>query len=140
MTDRWNCLNFNHGRGFYYDKMNFRYAACAYDARRYDPGDEFDGICGSRRQVYVGGVAMSDGDYLAVGATETQTTKPSDGYAYYKDGTLTLNNYSYEGEGYLYSSEDGYYTTVFTRHDLTLELVGTNTLTQTAEKSNVICV
>lgn len=90
--------------------------------------------------VYVGGVAMYDGDYLAIGATTTRTTKPSFGYAYYKDGTLTLNNYSYEGEGYLFNSEGGYYATVFSEYDLTLELVGTNTLTQTAKASEVIYV
>lgn len=90
--------------------------------------------------VYVGGVAMSDGDYLAIGASMTNTTKPSFGYAYYKDGTLTLNNYSYEGVGYLYDSEEGCYATVFAEHDLTVELVGTNTLTQTVGKSNIIYV
>ncbi len=90
--------------------------------------------------VYVGGVAMSDGDYLAIGATKTHTTKPSVGYAYYKDGTLTLNNYSYEGEGYQYDSEFDYCATIFTEQHLTVELVGTNTLTQTSPKSNIIYV
>jgi len=89
--------------------------------------------------VYVGGIAMYDGDYLAVGATTTQTTKPSGGYAYYKNGKLTLNNYSYEGKGYQYDSL-GYYATVHTEQDLTLELVGTNTLKQTAGDSDTICI
>ena len=89
--------------------------------------------------VYVGGVAMYDGDYLAVGATATQTTKPSGGYAYYEDGTLTLNNYSYEGKGYRYDSPN-YYATVFSEHDLTVELVGTNSLKQTASDSDGIFV
>ena len=91
-------------------------------------------------EVYVGGVKMYDGDYLAVGATKTQTTKPSGGYAYYKDGTLTLNNYSYEGKGYLRNSEDSYYATVYAEQDLTVELVGTNTLKQTASLSEGIRV
>lgn len=90
--------------------------------------------------VYVGGVAMSDGDYLAIGATITHTTEPSFGYAYYKDGTLTLNNYSYEGEGYQYDSEYDHCATVYAEQDLTVELVGTNTLTQTAKASEVIFV
>ena len=90
--------------------------------------------------VYVGGVCMNDGDYLAVGATATQTTKPSGGYAYYEDGTLTLNNYSYEGKGYLSDSEDSYYATVYAEQDLTVELVGTNTLKQTASLSEGILV
>ena len=93
-------------------------------------------------EVYVGGVAMYDGDYLAVGATATQTTKPSGGYAYYYDGTLTLNNYSYEGKGYRYGSDSGsvFYATVYAEHDLTVELVGTNSLKQTASESEGIRV
>ena len=94
----------------------------------------------SNYSVWVGGVGMYDGDYLAVGATATQTTKPSGGYAYYKDRTLTLNNYSYEGKGYLYNSEDDEYATVFAEHDLTVELVGTNSLKQTASLSDGIRV
>ena len=39
-------------------------------------------------EIYVGGVGMYDGDYLAVGATATQTTKPSGGYAYYENDKL----------------------------------------------------
>ena len=89
--------------------------------------------------VYVGGVGMCDGDYLAVGATATQTTKPSGGYAYYKNGTLTLNNYSYEGKGYLNSSSI-YYAVIYSKNDLTLELIGNNTLTQTESNSYMICV
>ena len=88
--------------------------------------------------VYVGGVVMYDGDYLAVGATATQTTKPSGGYAYYKDGKLTLNNYSYEGKGYLNSS--GFYAVIYTKNDLTLELIGNNTLIQTESDSDMIYV
>ena len=49
--------------------------------------------------LWVGGVEMNDGDYLANGATATTTSKPSGGYAYFKDGVLTLNNYEYEGAG-----------------------------------------
>ena len=83
--------------------------------------------------VYVGGVGMYDGDYLAVGATKTQTTKPYGGYAYYKNGTLTLNNYSYEGEGYRLGAVyiDG--------TDLTIELLGDNTLVQTKSGRDAIC-
>ena len=54
--------------------------------------------------------------------------------------TLTLNNYSYEGKGYLYNSEDDEYATVFADNHLTVELVGTNTLKQTASLSEGIRV
>jgi hypothetical protein len=39
-------------------------------------------------EVYVGGVRMTSGTYLANGATRTTTTKPSGGYAYFSGGTL----------------------------------------------------
>ena len=55
--------------------------------------------------IYVAGVLMSDGDYLANNKTSTQTTKPSGGYAYYKNGILTLRNFSYTGEGYNVDSD-----------------------------------
>ncbi len=70
--------------------------------------------------VYVGGVGMFDGDYLAEGATATTRTKPADNYAYYKDGVLTLHNYDYEGAGY--------YGAIFTFDELTIVLEGKNTL------------
>ena len=45
------------------------YMEIAYSATKRDP------------EVWVGGVGMYDGDYLAVGATETTETQPSGGYA-----------------------------------------------------------
>ena len=90
--------------------------------------------------VYVGGVGMHDGDYLAAGVLSTQTTKPSGGYAYYKDGKLTLNNYSYEGKGYEYDSSKGYYAVIYSKNNLTLELIGSNTLIQTKSFSHTIYV
>ena len=90
--------------------------------------------------IYVGGVGMCDGDYLAAGVLSTQTTKPSGGYAYYKDGKLTLNNYSYEGKGYEYDSSKGYYAVIYSKNNLTLELIGSNTLIQTKSFSHTIYV
>jgi len=43
--------------------------------------------------VQIGDITLKDGDYLANNATAVTTTKPSGGYAYYKDGVLTLNNF-----------------------------------------------
>lgn len=82
--------------------------------------------------LWVGGVEMNDGDYLANGATATTTTKPSGGYAYFKDGVLTLNNYEYEGAGVTQSNSSGSYTwAVLISHNtipLTLNLKGDNKL------------
>ena len=94
----------------------------------------------TKKPIWVGGVGMFDGDYLAVGATTTTTTQPSGGYAYYKDGKLTLNNYSYEGKGYKYDSYIGAYATVYAERELTVELVGTNTLKQTNYNHDAIFV
>ena len=47
-------------------------------------------------KVSIGGIALSDGQYLANGATSPTSTAPSNssvGYAYYSDGILVLNNY-----------------------------------------------
>lgn len=80
-------------------------------------------------ELWVGGVAMADGDYLANGATATTTTKPSGGYAYFKDGVLTLNNYEYEGAG-VTQSNGSFTWAVLISHTipLTLNLKGDNKL------------
>lgn len=80
--------------------------------------------------LWVGGVEMNDGDYLANGATATTTTEPSGGYAYFKDGKLTLNNYEYEGAGVTQISSIGTIWAVLICHTipLTLNLKGDNKL------------
>ena len=76
--------------------------------------------------VFVGGTGMEDGTYLASGASETAKKKPSGGYAYYKEGTLTLNNYSYEGDGHLFDEAENSYTIVYAESSLDIVLEGTN--------------
>ena len=82
--------------------------------------------------VYVGGVGMFDGDYLPNGATETTKQKPLvGGYAYYKDGVLTLNNFTYAGAGFVTDSTAGSYydqneALIYSMGDLVIELVGKN--------------
>ena len=82
--------------------------------------------------IYVIGVGMNDGDYLASGATSTQTTKPSssNGYAYYEDGILTLHNFKYTGNtGYM---DD----LIYSDTNLNIFLEGTSALTNTNEPGN----
>ena len=82
-------------------------------------------------ELWVGGVEMNDGDYLANGATATTTTKPSGGYAYFKDGVLTLNNYEYEGAGFTQSNSSGtnsWHVLISHTIPLTLNLKGDNKL------------
>ncbi len=80
--------------------------------------------------LYVGGVGMFDGDYLANGATETTQTKPAfGGYAYYKNGVLTLNNFTFTGDGVVtdaYNYEFVRKALIYSAGDLIIELVGDN--------------
>ncbi len=96
--------------------------------------------------VYVGGVKLTSGKYLAVGATSATSTKPSGGYAYYNNGVLTLSSYEYEGEGVEYKfnpniSESSYYKTcIFAEGDLEIYCEGESYLTNTNEDGECISV
>ena len=81
--------------------------------------------------VRVGDVVMTDGDYLPSGATEVTRTRPTvGGYAYYKDGILTLNSFNLSSPGgvveNLYSTEA--YAQIFSAGDIVIELIGDNEL------------
>lgn len=79
-------------------------------------------------EIYIHGVAMKSGDYLENGKSETQTTKPAGGYAYYKDGILTLDNFSYEGPGG-YRFDNGTSTIIYGGSaPLAIHIYGTNYL------------
>lgn len=83
--------------------------------------------------LYVGGVLMQDGDYLAVGATEVSDTAPATGgYAYLKNGTLTLNSFTYEGEGYCY--EEVYSALIYGEEDFEIVLQGKNQLSNSMDE------
>ena len=80
--------------------------------------------------VYVGGVGLKSGQYLDNSGNIT-TTKPAGGYAYYKNGVLELNDYVYDGPGFLWEEEDDGETdwaALYATKDLTLVLKGENSL------------
>ena len=79
-------------------------------------------------EVIIGGVALSDGDYLASGGTHTVRTKPEGGYAYYAEGILVLSNFTYSGAGVEYYP-DYNSAAVFCQHDLEIVLDGSNSIT-----------
>lgn len=89
--------------------------------------------------LYVGGVGMITGEYLS-NEGFISTVKPSGGYAYYKDGTLTLNNYVYSGAGYVYNADDEYMSALYSERDLKIQLEGTNSLKNTSEYCDGITV
>ena len=82
------------------------------------------------KSVWVAGMEVDNGSYLAIDGGGTIDYEPSGGYAYYKDGVLTLNNYSYTGEGYHPPRYDvGIYAAIYCPDDVTIRLMGSNTLT-----------
>lgn len=81
-------------------------------------------------EVYVGGVGMFPGDYLAEGASAATIEKPDDSYAYLTEVSgmlmLTLHNYDYSGLGYEYT--DGSFAGVYSMQSLIVVLEGDNKL------------
>lgn len=83
--------------------------------------------------VYVGGVGLADGEYLANNGLISKTKPATGGYAYYKDGVLTLSDYEYKGEGYWY--EYDYSTIIYSELDeLEVVLEGENLLKNTEQE------
>ena len=81
--------------------------------------------------IYVGGAALSDGKYLANGAAQATGTKPaSGGYAYYKNGILTLHDYTYKGK--CNADAENYGTLIHSDSDIEILLEGKNRLTNTS--------
>ena len=64
-----------------------------------------DGVCtcgyDTTREVkvYIGSLGIAEGEYLDNDG-ELHTEKPRGGYAHYKNGVLTLNNFEFAGESY----------------------------------------
>ena len=84
--------------------------------------EEWDGA------LRVGGVLMQDGDYLAVGQSTVTRVKPDGGYAYYKDGVLTLKDYTYTGSGFCINEEYGEFALIATEDSIELLLIGESRL------------
>ncbi|MBQ7103488.1 MAG: carbohydrate-binding domain-containing protein, partial [Anaerotignum sp.] len=86
--------------------------------------------------IYIGGVMLQSGNYLASGGDAQTDEKPSGGYAYLEcengDATLTLNNFVYTGDsGY----EDAMIDTA--EGMLIINLIGKNALTDTGYTDNI---
>lgn len=80
--------------------------------------------------IWVGGVQVTS-DNLVIDSTDS--TAITGGSATFDPAanTLTLNNFSYEGDGYMYGNSYGYdnYAAVYSGIDLSVKLVGTNNVT-----------
>ena len=104
--------------------------------RNYDVTEDvtFYAIWGKVYEICVGGIGMEDGDYLASNAEQVTKTEPTNsGYAYYKDGVLTLNNYKYNGDGRIYNGTTS--AIYVTAGELEIVLQGMNKLAGTAEEA-----
>lgn len=100
----------------------------------------------SNDTIYVGGVKLTKGQYLANGAAAASAQKPTEGgYAYWEPGTanvLTLSDYSYSGAGYVYydTAEEKDSAVIYSEADFTLNLVGKSTLKNTGKIGDGIAV
>ena len=112
---------------------------CAFEKYEEHKFSEGECICGTEENevhdIYVGGKALENGEYIDNEGNIT-TQKPAGGYAYYKDGVLELNNYEFVGKG-VYSLKNTdileyQYAAVFATKDLTIKLVGKNTIVETS--------
>ena len=109
-----------------------------------------DGVCAvceteqtALDDVYVGGIGLKSGDYLDL-AGNRRSTKPEGGYAHYENGVLTLHNYCYEGDGFLWKEEPSdqlgdvipYTAALYATTDLILELSGENSLSNMSDTAD----
>ena len=89
-------------------------------------------ICGRERftdGILIGEILLSDGQYLDNDGNLSDT-EPEGGYAYYKDGVLTLNNFELEVTE---ENTFGEPTAIYTEIDLTIILIGESELTTYGE-------
>ena len=118
-----------------YDKTNPAHADSVYaNYIRVVPEKAVDSFVPT---LTVAGVTMTDGDYLKTNVYTTTKEKPADGgYAYYKDGVLTLFNYRHVSGGTpanIVDNGPGYYGTalIHSTGELTLKLEGESYLEST---------
>ncbi len=92
------------------------------------PGMGFTASAAGAESIYLGGIKLNNGMYLANGAAEGSYTAPeSGGYAYFADGVLRLNNFRYEGNSLAYPNS-GWYAALYSVGDLTITLAGDNSI------------
>lgn len=105
---------------------------CSYERLEAHTGS--NGVCEICEQsivelfdVYVGGVGLENGQYLDAEGN-VSADKPEGGYAYYLDGVLELNGFTYEGSGFVWQESDDYkyHAAIFASRDLVLILTGEN--------------
>ncbi len=135
--DKCECGYFIHDcvfDGLGYDNPEVHFAACTlcglmyteeYYAHEYDES----GVCECGRErftegIYIGSILLKDGQYLGNDGNISEI-QPSGGYAYYSNGTLTLNNFEISAPD---ENPFGTANAIYSELDLVLVLVGENRL------------
>ncbi len=91
--------------------------------------------------VWVGGVKLTSGKYLASGRRTATSTKPSEGYAHYKNGVLYLNDYYYSGFGVGYYDPYDYYpydASIYSDGSFSIKVTGDNYIANSAYEGDAI--
>ncbi len=89
-----------------------------------------------KAEVQVGKVTLKNGEYTTDGKEKTPGEPTGEGYAYFKNGVLTLNNFEYEGVGAVNSENGGAGKgIIYTTNDLDIEIIGDNIIKDTSEES-----
>ena len=79
--------------------------------------------------VYVGGVGIANNRYYSVLTGAITTDKPDDNYVHYKDGVLTMHNFTYKGLGMVLPGDYSKYSVgIYSEKPLTIVPEGENTI------------
>ncbi len=95
--------------------------------------------------VYIGNTKLVDGQYLAQGSTTPVTSRPSGGYAHFSDGTLYLDNFTFNGVGYEFGESGGFEhegityldiktASIYSPGDICISVSGKNSIKNTYKK------
>lgn len=90
--------------------------------------------------VYVCGKGLTDGQYIDSDGNVTSSKPLDGGYAHYEDGTLTLHNFKYTGEGMTtkdYADGYSYKAPIYVTSEITLVLSGESRIASVTEAEEV---
>lgn len=121
---------------------------CAYEQPTPHADENSDGKCDVCEyaivevfDVYVGGKGLKNGQYIDNEGNVTDTVPTEDGWAYYDDGKLTLNDFLYNGEGgFSREFSDGFVlrAAIYITAEVTLVLEGESSIVLTLDDEDAL--
>ena len=102
--------------------------------------DLCEAACTEIFDVYVCGEGLKDGQYINKDGNVSDTEPLEGGYAHYEDGTLTLHNFKYTGEGMTtkdYADGYSYKAPIYVTSEITLVLSGESRIDSVTEAEEV---